>query len=236
MASGRDQKQRPDDIWEVSHAAGRLSAYGCYLSAQHIKDDSTRMQFNRELAYYARRVVRDVEERRLSKDEGLLAIQVEKAHLASRAADIAAQTAGLAGGFSQMYGGVQACAMPLSPACIGYGVPSMAHGLNNVYENARNLYEGRNDTEGWVKQGYRKVAVALGYTEDDGKTAYLLSDLALSGAGVARLVTKPDAWRLFRYIRSDKEVALRQMSKSSLYLEISNDLVILQQLRQGSSE
>ena len=62
---------RSHDLWEVSSAAARLTSYACSISARHLQDDGVRMQFNRELAYYAKRVVDDVEQRRLSPEEGL---------------------------------------------------------------------------------------------------------------------------------------------------------------------
>jgi hypothetical protein len=234
-ARGDDQLQS-HDIWEVSHVAGRLMAYGCYVSAQHLEDNWTRMQFNRELAYYTRRIVNDVEERRLSKEEGLLEIRAEKVNLMNQTAEIASQLIGLSGGLSQVYNGLKACAVPISPGCIGYGMPSLAHGLNNVYENGRNLSEGRNDVEGGLKKGYQKAAVALGYTEETGTKAYLLGDIALSAGGMTRLVPKADAWRLFRYLRSDKEMAVKQMSNGSLTLEIFNNIQALRQMGERPEE
>lgn len=231
-----DIQLRSHDIWEVSQAADRLIAYGCYVSAQHLQDNRIRMQFNRELAYYARRVVNDVVERRLSQDEGLLEIRAEKINLLNQTGEIASQLAGLSGGLAQVYSGLKACVVPLNPVCIGFGVPSLAHGLNNVYENGRNLSQGRNDVEGWVKQGYQKAAVALGYTEDEGTKAYFAGDIALSAAGMMRLVPKADAWRLFRYMRSDKEAAMKQMSNSSLLLEIFNSTYSLNQIAERSEE
>ncbi|MNN65867.1 hypothetical protein D3C81_1814040 [compost metagenome] len=115
-------------------------------------------------------------------------------------------------------------------------MPSLAHGLNNVYENGRNLSEGRNDVEGGLKKGYQKAAVALGYTEETGTKAYLLGDIALSAGGMTRLVPKADAWRLFRYLRSDKEMTVKQMSNGSLTLEIFNNIQALRQMGERPEE
>ncbi|WP_255342047.1 DUF4225 domain-containing protein, partial [Pseudomonas syringae] len=79
----------------------------------------------------------------------------------------------------------------------------MAHGANNVYENGRNLWEGRSDTEGPVRKGYQAAAKAVGYEAREGNLAYGSADLAMSVYGVTKLVLKPDSWRLFRYIRTD---------------------------------
>lgn len=219
MTTGRGAGTlHPNDIWEVSDAAGRLAAYGCYISAQHLKDDGTRFQFNRELAYYARRIVQDVEERRLSKDEGLLAIRSEKVSLMSRSAEIASQAAGFAGGVAQVATGGAICYASGGMLCGVVGVPLMAHGANNIYENGRNLYEGENTAVGPVKRVYQQAARSMGYEDRQGRQAYHMGDLALSGYGAMRLVLKADAWRLFRYMRADKERAYQQMSKRGLML------------------
>jgi hypothetical protein len=54
--------------WEVNAAASRLISYGCGVSAKYLSDRRSRMQFNRELAYYARRVMDDVYKRRISPE------------------------------------------------------------------------------------------------------------------------------------------------------------------------
>ena len=230
----RGDQLRPDDLWEISHAAGRLTSYGCHLSAQYLRDYRTRMQFNRELAYYAWRIVNDVEAQRLSKDQALLEIRAEKLHLMDQSGRISSQMAGLAGGLSQAYSGVKACSS--LPLCMTYGIPSIAHGLNNIYENGKNLRDGRDDAEGWVKKGYQKAAVGLGYTEEQGTKAYLLGDIAISAIGMTRMTPKPDAWRLFRYMRSDKEMAVKQMSKGALGLEILNNTQSLRQMGEISEK
>lgn len=49
--------------------------------------------------------------------------------------------------------------------------------------------------------------------------AYLAADLSLSIGALFRPVLKPDAWRLYKYYRIDREVAIRQMSKAALGAE-----------------
>lgn len=221
------------EIGEVSHAASDLTGFGCYLSSQHLQDYWTRMQFNRELAYYARRIVNDVEERRLSPEEGLAEIQGEKRSLWSQATQIVSKTAGTVGGIAQIGTGGVICYSSAGLLCVAAGLPFMAHGANNVYENTRALIEKNNDVVGPVKQVYQSAAVAMGYSEGDGRRAYLIGDLALSGYGMTRAVLKPDAWRLFRYMSSDKEMAVKQMGFTGLGLEAVNNINSMRQLGEG---
>nr|WP_314875422.1 DUF4225 domain-containing protein [uncultured Pseudomonas sp.] len=211
---GKDELSS-DDFWEVSHAASGLIAYGCYVGSQHLQDDWTRMQFNRELAYYARRIVNDVEERRLNPEEGLAEIRAEKQGLWSQSQ----QLLGMIGGTGQMIGGAGICYASAGIACGLLGAPMIAHGANNFYEASRNLVESRSDVEGPVRRAYQSGARALGMSAREGNMAYLSSDIAMSGASLIRPVLKKDSWRLFRYLSSDKELAFRQMSAPALTLE-----------------
>lgn len=114
--------------------------------------------------------------------------------------------------------------------CAFLGTPLMVHGSNNLYENAMNLYSARSDVQGPVRKAYKGAAKQLGYSEAGGNMAYLVGDLALSGAGVMQPVLKPDAWRLFRFIRTDRERAFKQMSRETLVLEIGVDAITAEQL------
>uniref|UniRef100_UPI0030DD6134 hypothetical protein n=1 Tax=Pseudomonas sp. RA_15y_Pfl2_54 TaxID=3088704 RepID=UPI0030DD6134 len=48
------------DYWMVSAAAGKLGSQASTLGVRHIKDGMLRLQFNREIAYYAKSIVDDV--------------------------------------------------------------------------------------------------------------------------------------------------------------------------------
>ena len=48
------------DYWMVSAAAGKLGSQASTLGVKHIKDGTLRLQFNREVAYYAKSIVNDV--------------------------------------------------------------------------------------------------------------------------------------------------------------------------------
>ncbi|MFQ6573185.1 DUF4225 domain-containing protein [Pseudomonas sp. UM16] len=231
MAKPSDKsKLSMNDFWEVSHAAAQFTGFVCTISARHLKDDQTRMQFNRELAYYARRVVRDVEERRLSPQEGLRELKTEQQSLLSQSNRIFKQTIGLIGGAVQITTGAGVCYGSAGTMCAFLGAPLMVHGSNNLYENAMNLYSARSDVQGPVRKAYKGAAKQLGYSEAGGNMAYLVGDLALSGAGVMQPVLKPDAWRLFRFIRTDRERAFKQMSRETLVLEIGVDAITAEQL------
>ncbi|WEL41963.1 hypothetical protein P0D91_28325 [Pseudomonas sp. CBSPBW29] len=55
-----------------------MTNQACTISVRHIKDGIVRLQFNREVAYCARSIVRDVEEGKKSVDQGLLEIKNEQ--------------------------------------------------------------------------------------------------------------------------------------------------------------
>ena len=217
-----------NDLWEITHAAKQLTAYGCSVSARHLKDLRTRLQFNREMVYYGKRVVEDVMQRRLTLEEGLGEIRKEQQSLVQQKLSVGSKLLGVVGGSAQVISGAAICRV--KPLCATLGLPMMAHGENNIYENSRNLYEGRDDIQGPVRKAYQNAAKALGYTEREGNEAYLIGDLALSGMGMMRYVYKPDAWRLFRYLDTDRQRAIMQMSRKSLALEIGVNLETTRQL------
>lgn len=154
------------------------------------------MQFNRELAYYARRVVNDVYERQMEPEQALAALKAEKNSLQLQRERIITHSVGLFGGVGQIVAGGGICYGSWGTLCAVAGGPLIAHGTNNVYENIRGLYEGRDDIQGPVKKGYQEASKALGFTEHEGKVAYLVADLSLSIGALFRPVLKPDAWRL----------------------------------------
>ena len=54
--------------------------------------------------------------------------------------------------------------------------------------------------------------------------AYGAADLIMSGWGLFRLLPKKDAWRLYRYLRADKEVALKQTRSGILVIDAGADI------------
>jgi hypothetical protein len=201
-AINKKTKVDSNDYWEVSHAAGLLTGQACTISAQHIQDGMLRIQFNREVAYYARGIVRDVEDGRKSAEEGLRALKDEHALLIDQQMRVLSQSVGLVAGGFQFAGGVAICSVSAGVACAG-GIFMMAHGMNNIHENAVNLWEGRSDTVGATRMTYRKLSEIRGYGKTEGDIAYGLADIATSLYGTFRNTLKPDAWRLYRYIETD---------------------------------
>jgi hypothetical protein len=61
------------DYWDVNQAATRLTAFACTVSARHLSHGMDRMQFNREVAYFSKRIMDDVATQRLTPEEGLKA-------------------------------------------------------------------------------------------------------------------------------------------------------------------
>ncbi|WP_256590405.1 DUF4225 domain-containing protein [Pseudomonas sp. Irchel 3A18] len=225
---GRGDKtiNRSNKFQEVSQAASYLAGHACTISARHIRDGTLRIQFNREVAYYAREIVRDVDQGRKSADEGLKALKEEQISLSKQSLTIAQQSIGLVAGGLQITGGAAMCGGTFGLGC-GLGVLMATHGANNVYENGRNLWEGRSDTQGYVRKTYQGISKFFGGSEFEGNMAYGGADIALSLYGASRLIPKPDAWRLFRYLRSDKERAYKQASATSLVIDAASDAVTM---------
>ncbi|WP_308581115.1 DUF4225 domain-containing protein [uncultured Pseudomonas sp.] len=213
------------DIWVVSQAAGNLTNQACTISARHIQDGIVRLQFNREVAYYARSIVRDVEEGRKTVDQGLIEIKEEQRSLMSQSMEVARKGVGLIAGALQFKTGAEICAASLGTLCVVAGLPMIAHGSNNVYENGRNLWEGRSDTEGPVRKLYQSAAVKLGGTKEEGDIAYGLVDIATSIYSAGRMVLKPDSWRLFRYVDADYMRAFKKTSTGGFVFDRSNDVL-----------
>lgn len=209
---------------QLKKAAVALTNHACTLSVQHIQDGMLRLQFNREIAYYAQGIVRDVEGGRKSVEEGVKALEGERESLLGQAWAIIKQGIGLAAGGAQVVGGVGICVGSRGVGCAP-GAMMALHGANNIYENGNNLIQGRTDTEGWLRDFYQWVS------QDDrrGNIAYGLGDLAFSGYGLARLSKNKDAWRLFRYIRTDYLRGYEKMGKGALGFEILSDGLTLSQ-------
>ncbi|MCI8209592.1 hypothetical protein AUC61_08590 [Pseudomonas sp. S25] len=169
---------------------------------QHIQDGMLRLQFNREVAYYAQGIVRDVEGGKKSILEGLKAFRDKHTLLTSHQWTVLSQSVGLVAGGFQFAGGVAICTASGGLACAG-GAFMIAHGMNNIHENTVNLWEGSSDTVGATRMVYRKLAEERGYGTAEGDIAYGVADIATSLYGTFRKTLKPGAWRLYRYIETD---------------------------------
>lgn len=218
------------DAWLVSEAAANVSRQACTLSARHINDGTLRLQFNREVSYYTQGIVKDVSQGNKTVEQGLKELKDEQGSLLSQSWEVIRKGAGTIAGAMQIATGAGICYVSVGTLCLVAGVPMMAHGANNVYESGRNLFERRNDIEGPLRKGYQAVAKAMGNSEREGNIAYGVADLGLSAYVLGRSVLKPDAWRLFRYIRTDYVRAYKNMGAKSLGLEIYIDFQTGKQL------
>ncbi|MFV8797029.1 DUF4225 domain-containing protein [Yersinia sp. LJYL362] len=59
----------------------------------------------------------------------------------------------------------------------------------------------------------------FGFDKKVGVLAYNFMSIGLSGYGMARMVLKPDAWRLFRHIPADYVRNIKTMGYGSLDIE-----------------
>lgn len=207
------------DYWVVCQAASDLTKQACTLSGRHIQDGMLRMQFNRELAYYAKSLVDAVATGKKTPDEALLAMKREHWSLLDQGLKITKQGAGVVAGAFQITSGATICYASGGFLCAFPGVPLIAHGTNNVYENGRDLWEGRSGTEGPLRKGYQAAAKALGRPSRDGNIAYAVTDIGLSIHGMVRMVMKPGVWRLFRYVASDYVRAYKTMSATAILFD-----------------
>ncbi|MEW5290807.1 DUF4225 domain-containing protein [Erwinia papayae] len=129
---------------------------------------------------------------------------------------------GFVGGGMQVFGGFGVCAASLGLACASFGMPSIIHGANNVYENGHYLIF-RKEKAGYARDGYRNVARRLGYSDNDADLVYASVDLSLSFYGMGRLILKPDTFRLFRHINTDFVRGWRNMGYIPLGAEGLSD-------------
>ena len=77
------------DYWMVSAAAGKLGSQASTLGVKHIKNGTLRLQFNREVAYYAKSIVNDVSLGNKSVEQGLKELKDEQNSLLSQSWQIA---------------------------------------------------------------------------------------------------------------------------------------------------
>lgn len=234
----KNKKQTPSfhDLWVVSQAAGNLTSQACTISARHLQDGVTRSIFNREVAYYARSIVSDVEQGKKTVAEGLIEIKKEQRSLLDQSIAIGRNGIGAVAGALQIATGAGICYATVGTLCLIAGVPLMAHGANNLYEGGRNLVTGRSDTVGPVRTAYQAAASAVGHGEREANMAYGAVDIGLSIYSTVRHIYKPDAWRLFRHLDSDRIRAYKTMTPTSLAAEAATDAITLRQLHEESKK
>lgn len=218
--------QRERKLQELHQSAANLTRYACMVSSQHIQDGTVRGQFNWDVANYVRQVLSDVRNASRTIDDGIRQIQLWHTELQPHIF-ASKKVIGLRAGFYQLFDGVKLCRSRAS--CV-VGLPMMAHGANNVYENGVHLWAGNDDATGLVRRLYRYVAEELGNDPIEGDIAYGKADIALSLYSLYRTVPKSDSWKLFRRIPSDFERAHKAMGKGALALDAAATGVTVDQL------
>jgi hypothetical protein len=108
-SADRNQITKSEDFRKVQEAAAHLQGQACTLAARHISDGTLRLQFNRDIAYYMRGIVRDVEDGRSTVDDALKAIKEEWDNLRKQGKNIAPKVIGLTAGGAQIHAGAKAC-------------------------------------------------------------------------------------------------------------------------------
>ncbi|MCY1432575.1 hypothetical protein D9M71_485770 [compost metagenome] len=218
--------------WEVSDAAVRLTKQACTSSARLLRDGRLRMQFNREFAYYAKRVVDDVALGKKTPEEGLFELTQTLRRLATKTVEIGRKSIGVVAGAAQVATGAGICYASVGTLCVVAGVPLMAHGANNIYERGRNIFEDRNNVEGPVSKGYHNVYKVLGGDKSEGDIAYAATDIGLSAYSLLRMVIKPGAWRLFYNVPTDYVRSFKLTSGFSLSIEGAASIQSIDQIQE----
>jgi Protein of unknown function (DUF4225) len=107
------------------------------------------------------------------------------------------------------------------------GATIFLHGINSLQEIITNLKNGTDSSTGFMLNGYIATAEYLGFDKKAGIMAYNFMSLGLSGYGMARLVLKPESWRLFRYIPTDYVRNIKTIGYGSLAIEaVGNTLSV----------
>lgn len=99
------------------------------------------------------------------------------------------------------------------------GATIFLHGINSLQEVISNIKNGTDSSTGFMLNGYIATAEFLGFNKQVGALAYNFMSIGLSGYGMARMVLKPDAWRLFRHIPTDYVRNIKTMGYGSLAIE-----------------
>ncbi|MCO8162971.1 DUF4225 domain-containing protein [Pseudomonas sp. 21LCFQ010] len=218
------------NLEDVRQAAALLKGQACSFAARNISDGMSRLLFNRKVAYFTQGVIKEVENGRSSAKSGLEKLKDQLSQLLDASEDIGRKVVGIAGGTSQVTTGAQICYSSVGTLCLFFGVPLIAHGSNNIYENTRNLIENRSDVEGPLKKAYQDLFVWAGSTARHGNMTYYHVDLALSGYGLIRKVPNPEAIKLWYNFKSDFFMNYKNLSKSALLLEGAADVITLDSL------
>lgn len=133
---------------------------------------------------------------------------------------------GFVGGGMQVIAGYGACAASVGVLCSSLSVGLVAQGTNNMYENGYYLLF-RENTSGYLRDGYRHVAKNMGYSNYEADMTYNIVDLTLSAGSLANPVLKPGAFKLFNYYNIDFITSFQKMGKLGIGTEMFFDTITI---------
>lgn len=203
----------------IRRDAERLIALADDLGEKHLYYPEVKSNYMQEVTAFANNIVDEVESNAKPYEQGRDELKEEEESLLEQAIDIGLRGLTILLGAPQFSSGFALCAGSGGLACV-VGVPLMLHGANSVEEG----FMGQ-DHVGFARQGYHYLAESLGYTNEEGDIAYYTVDVTSSMYGVFKLSLKPNAWKLFRYLKNDFERGFTQMTKISLGFEIVGDII-----------
>lgn len=220
------------------------------IAYMHIRNPEVRMKFLRDISQYISINEWEVRNACLSLSAGLDNIEDMRALLKEQQRTIQLQEVrqyayveavnnekngvmtillkqvGFVGGGMQIIAGYGACAASVGLLCGSLGVGLVAQGTNNMYENGYYLLF-RENTSGYLRDGYRYVSKNMGYSNYEADMTYNIVDLTLSAGSLANPVLKPGAFKLFDYYSIDFITSFQKMGKIGIGSEIFFDSVTI---------
>lgn len=220
------------DIHDVTKAASDLVTFGCTIGAAQLYDSFLQLQFSSIVSSFANEIVQAVDESLISARQGLQKIRDEYAELSSKAMFYTQNGIGILAGVLQIQTGASSLGNSRGIKLTS-GLTYIAHGANNIYESAGNMYNGPNapGTVGPVRKTYQYLAK----NTKAGNAAYYSVDLGLSAFGAMSLVRKPDTLELFRKDPTNYERAYRQMGKLALAFEALIDTITIKNIAEETA-
>lgn len=215
------------DIHDVTKAASDLVAFGCSIGATQLYDSFLQLQFSSIVSSFANEIIAAVDEGLISSRKGLQEILDEHAKLLSKATFYAQNGIGIVAGAMQVQTGASLIANSRGIKLAG-GLVYVAHGANNIYESAGNIYNGPETpgTVGPVRRTYQYLAK----DSKTGNVTYYSVDLGLSAFSVMNLVRKDNTFELFRKDPANYERAYWQMGKLALAFEALVDTITIKNI------
>lgn len=220
------------DIHDVTRAASDLVAFGCSVGATHLYDSFLQLQFSSIISSFANEIIQAVDEGLISARRGLQHIRDEYAELSSKAMFYTQHGIGVLAGAMQVQTGASLLGNSRGTQSVA-GLTYIAHGANNIYESAGNIYNGPGapGTVGPIRKTYQHLAE----NTKTGNTLYYTVDLGLSAFGVMSLVRKNDTLELFRKDPINYERAYRQMGKLALAFEALADTITIKNIAEEAA-